>query len=470
MRGLTSLLSSSSLGALALLALFASAAPVAAGPIYTVRATDINSTSTVGLPPDQDPFYTCPEGFSEKPAGAILRQRPISLNFTNSGPAKVKSAQQILYRTVDAFGKPDCTVSTVLQPFNQLRYPSRVLSYQFAEDSPAIRCAPSYQLLTRSNATNTGTESILVNLALSKGYIVIMPDYQGPKSGFTVGTLSATGVLDGVRAGLQIGSNVIPDPAAARVALYGYSGGSLASGWAAQQAPVYAPELKIAGIVLGGHIVNIKSILLNLNNGPRSDLVAAGLAGQRNVFPALAEYFKTILYPNGTALLDEVNDKCLNEIFSSGQVYDFFSFFDISQEELFAAPAVVTAINSGILGRAGSPVPQVPLYVFNSVEDEIIVPPDVDNWVSNICKRGAPSVQHVRIASGGHVATAASGAPAAFNWLEARFQRFPAPKGCFTQNVSQPLLDPLALLTVGNIFLNLFNLAANGKIGPPIGF
>ncbi|KAL9939799.1 hypothetical protein V8E36_001616 [Tilletia maclaganii] len=468
MRSPISLFSFAPLCALALIASLASS--VAAGPTYTIRATDINSTATAGLPPDQDPFYTCPKGFSKKPAGAILRQRPISLNFTNSGPAKVKSAQQILYRTVDVFGKPDCTVSTVLQPYNQLKYPSRVLSYQFAEDSPALKCAPSYQLLTRGNGTTAGLESILVNLALSKGYVVIMPDYEGPKSAFTVGTLSATGVLDGVRAGLQVGANVIPDPSKAIVTLYGYSGGALASGWAVQQAPVYAPELKIAGAVLGGHIINIKHILLNINNSTHSNLVASGIAGQRNVFPALASYIQEAAFPNGTALINDVNAKCLNEVFSSGEVFNFFDYIRVSEEELFANPAVNASLSAGILGQAGTPVPQVPLLVFNSVKDEIIVPKDVDDWVADICKRGAPSVQHVRIASGDHAPTAALGAPAAFNWLDARMQRFPAPKGCFTQNSVSPLLDPLALLTVGQIFLNLLGLAANGRVGPLLGF
>ncbi|KAE8213684.1 hypothetical protein CF327_g2829 [Tilletia walkeri] len=442
---------------------------VQASPLYTIRAAVGDTNSTAGLPPDQDPFYTCPTGYASAKAGAILRQRPVKLNFTATAPENLKSAQQILYRTVDVFGKPDCTVSTVLQPFNQLKYPTRVLSYQFAEDSPALKCAPSYSLLARASATTSSVELILVNLALSKGYVLLLPDYQGPKSGFTVGTLSATGVLDGLRAGLQVKS-VIPDPDKAIVALYGYSGGALASGWAVQQQPVYAPELKIAGAVLGGHIINIKHILLNINNSTHSNLVAAGIDGQRNVFPDLKAYIKTAAFPNGTALLDDVNTKCLNEIFSDGTVFNFFDYIRVSEQELFSAPSVVTALSSGILGQAGTPVPQVPLLVFNSVEDEIIVPKDVDDWVANICKRGAPSVQHVKIASGQHAATAALGAPAAFNWIDARFQRLPVLKGCVTQKSLSPLLDPLAILTVGQLFLNLLTHAAGGPIGPILGF
>ncbi|CAD6886537.1 unnamed protein product [Tilletia controversa] len=450
-------------------AVLATLSAVHASPLYTIRAVAGDSNSTAGLPPTQDPFYTCPKGYASKAAGAILRQRFVQLNFTATAPENLKSAQQILYRTVDVFGKPDCTVSTVLQPFNQLKYPTRVLSYQFAEDSPALKCAPSYSLLSRASATTSSVELILVNLALSKGYVLLLPDYEGPKSGFTVGSLSATGVLDGLRAGLQIKS-VIPDPEKAIVALYGYSGGALASGWAVQQAPVYAPELKIAGAVLGGHIINIKNILININNSTHSNLVVSGIAGQRNVFPALATYLKTAVFPNGTALLDDVNSKCLNDIFSDGTVFNFFDYIRVSEQEFFAAPAVVQALNSGILGAEDAPVPRVPLLVFNSVEDEIIVPNDVDDWVANICARGAPSVQHVKIASGQHAATAALGAPAAFNWIDARFQRLPVLKGCVTQKSISPLLDPLALLTTGQLVLNLLTQAAGGRIGPIIGF
>ncbi|KAK0518606.1 hypothetical protein OC834_007673 [Tilletia horrida] len=447
-------------------ALLATLGAVHASPLYTVRAVGDNSTA--GLPPDQDPFYTCPSGFASTKPGAILRQRYVKLNFTATAPENLKSAQQILYRTVDVFGQPDCTVSTVLQPYNQQKFPTKVLSYQFAEDSPALKCSPSYSLLARSSATTTSIELILVNLALSKGYVLLLPDYEGPKSGFTVGTLAATGVLDGLRAGLQIKS-VIPDPDKAIVALYGYSGGSLASGWAVQQAPVYAPELKIAGAVLGGHIINIKHILLNINNSTHSNLVASGIAGQRNVFPELAAYIQQAAYPNGTALLDDVNGKCLNEIFSDGKVFNFFDYIRVPEAELFANPSVIKALSSGTLGQADAPVPRVPLLVFNSVQDEIIVPADVDDWVSNICARGAPSVQHVKIASGQHAATAALGAPAAFNWIDARFQRLPVLKGCVTQKSASPLLDPLAILTVGKLFLNLLTQAAGLPIGPVLG-
>ncbi|KAK0542971.1 hypothetical protein OC846_006574 [Tilletia horrida] len=436
---------------------------VSAGPLWTVRALDSNSTA--GLPPDQDPFYTCPSGYTKKKAGAILRSRPVSLNFTSTAAENLKSAQQVLYRTVDVFGKPDCTVLTVLQPHNQLKGPTRVLSYQFAEDSPAIKCSPSYSLLTRSSATTTSVELILVNLALSRGYVVITPDYEGPKSGFTVGSLAATGVLDGLRAGLQVNS-VIPDPDKAIVALYGYSGGALASGWAVQQAPVYAPELKISGAVLGGHIINIKDILLNINNSTHSNLVAAGIAGQQNVFPALAEYIQTAAYPNGTELIAKVDKLCLNDIFSDGSVFNFFDYIRVSEDELFANSAVKAALSSGTLGQPGTPVPQVPLYVFNSLKDEIIVPKDVDAWVADICARGAPSVKHVHIASGTHTETGALGAPAAFNWLDARFNRIPVMKGCRTTYTINPLLDPLALLTVGQIVLNLLSHSAGAPIGP----
>lgn len=55
------------------------------------------------------------------------------------------------------------------------------------------------------------------------------------------------------------------DASAAKVALWGYSGGALASAWAAQQQHSYAPELydKIVGSAFGGTPVDLGAIVSN---------------------------------------------------------------------------------------------------------------------------------------------------------------------------------------------------------------
>jgi hypothetical protein len=49
--------------------------------------------------------------------------------------------------------------------------------------------------------------------------------------------------------------------------MWGYSGGSLATEWAAELQPTYAPELNFAGAALGGLVPNITSVLKTINGG-----------------------------------------------------------------------------------------------------------------------------------------------------------------------------------------------------------
>ncbi|KAI9170685.1 hypothetical protein HJFPF1_00155 [Paramyrothecium foliicola] len=44
-------------------------------------------------------------------------------------------------------------------------------------------------------------------------------------------------------------------------ALWGFSGGALAGGWAAELQPTYAPELKLDGAALGGITPDILAVL-----------------------------------------------------------------------------------------------------------------------------------------------------------------------------------------------------------------
>ena len=93
---------------------------------------------------------------------------------------------------------------------------------------------------------------------LDQGYYVVSPDYEGPKLTFTIGKQSGQAVLNSIRAALKSGkiTNIKDD---AKVVMWGYSGGSLASGWAAALQPSYAPELggNLLGAALGGFVTNI---------------------------------------------------------------------------------------------------------------------------------------------------------------------------------------------------------------------
>ncbi|MGY2060573.1 lipase family protein, partial [Nocardia gipuzkoensis] len=195
-----------------------------------------------------DPFYDTRGDLSAVGNGAVLRSRPITA-LAGVVPIPV-SAWQIAYRTVDAHEEPTAAMTTVLVPRTPWTgpRPRPLLSYQEATDSVDQRCAMSHVLRDGIAAPpGPGQLDVLTSIeaALARGWAVAAPDHEGPRSEFFAGPMAAHAVLDGIRAALRFEpAGLSPD---APVAVMGYSGGALASGWAAEQQPRYAPELRLVG-------------------------------------------------------------------------------------------------------------------------------------------------------------------------------------------------------------------------------
>jgi hypothetical protein len=212
------------------------------------------------IPPAQDPFYRPPPGYENAAPGTILASRPApaKLEILNLIPINIKQVTQLLYRTTNALGEPEVTVTTVLVPDNASY--DKVVNYQVAEDSGGqINCAPSYTLQTGSQALYAGTgdvEMLLIIGALNEGWIVNTPDWEGPNSTFIEGFQAGQATLDSVRAVLSSG-NITGVEKDAKVNMWGYSGGALASEWAMELQASYAPELKFVGAAIGGVTPNV---------------------------------------------------------------------------------------------------------------------------------------------------------------------------------------------------------------------
>jgi len=109
-------------------------------PPNTISMRSVTS-STLPLPPSQDPFYTAPAGYENAAPGAILRVRP-------SGLAKLtpycSAAYNILYRTTDSNYKSTWAVTTLFIPeinsTTNSTSGSTLLSYQPA--CKYISCSP----------------------------------------------------------------------------------------------------------------------------------------------------------------------------------------------------------------------------------------------------------------------------------------------------------------------------------------
>ncbi|MDT5182762.1 MAG: hypothetical protein QOI29_920, partial [Mycobacterium sp.] len=224
--------------------------------------------------PSDDPFYDPPAGFRHSNPGTVLRSRDVELAFLGLIPQRI-TATQLLYRTTDMHGNAEAAATTVIVPAERDRADVvPVISYQCAIDAVTSRCFPSYALRRRALAPGAVAqfEFLLIAAALAEGWAVSVPDHEGRAGMWGAPYEPGYHVLDGVRAALN--TERLGLSPSAPVGLWGYSGGGLASAWAAEMSGSYAPELNVVGAVLGSPVGDLGHTFRRLNGTVMSGLPA----------------------------------------------------------------------------------------------------------------------------------------------------------------------------------------------------
>jgi len=415
------------------------------------------------LPPTEDPFYTQPTGLEDVKPGIILRSRSIGeLSFQGAVPFTAKASYQLMFRTTDSLGNASAAVTTIIVPENANN--SRVLSYQFAEDAAWLNCAPSYVVQLGSNPENFGSngiETLFIIAALDQGWIVNLPDYEGLQSAFTSGLQAGQATLDSVRAALSSG-DLTSISADADYQMWGYSGGSLASEWAAELQPSYAPELNFKGVALGGLVPNVTSILLIINKSLFAGLIPPGILGLGSVYPDLEAYLNEHLVTSTSSTFKESLSQCLAQDITTYAGQDMFSYFDEGEATLLSPiPQGVLQV-TGLMGTHGTP--KMPVYAYKAIGDEISPVADTDALVAKLCAQGA-SIQYVRDGLGEHASEEITGSGDAFSFLVDRFNGVPVTPGCTTTNVLSDTLNGPGLAYLGTEVVD----ALVAVLGLPVG-
>ena len=217
------------------------------------------------------------------------------------------TATQLLYRTTDLNDNASTTVTTVLTPTERTPdMPCPIVSYQCAIDAVTGRCFPSYALCRRAKAAGSLAqfELLLIVAALAEGWAVSVPDHGGPHGVFGAPFEPGYCVLDGLRAAhnfepLQLSPS-------APIGLWGYSGGGLASAWAAEMYDGYAPELSVVGAVLGSPVGDLGSTYHRLNGKFFSGLPTMVVAALMHSYPDLTRVVEDSVTVEGKALLEKL--------------------------------------------------------------------------------------------------------------------------------------------------------------------
>ncbi len=367
--------------------------------------------------PSKDSFYDPPAGFHHASPGTVLRSRDVELGFLGLIPQRVR-ATQLLYRTTDRNGQPEATVTTVLVPAaHSHSQPRHVVSYQCAIDAVTSRCFPSYALRRRAKAVGALAqwEYLLMAAALAEGWVVSVPDHEGRDGMWGTPHEPGHRVLDGLRATLNFERFGLA--AESKVGLWGYSGGGLASAWAAETHAEYAPELNIVGAVLGSPVGNLGNTFLRLNGTRYSGLPALVISALAKTYPGLARVVDEHATEHGRATLKRLETMTTAEAVIRMFRADMDDLVHPPLQQVLSMPEVQEVFEAIRLGRTA---PTPPVLIVQAVHDSIINVDDIDE-LTHLYNDAGANVTYHRDKFSEHLLLHPMSAPMTLRWLIDRF-------------------------------------------------
>ena len=371
--------------------------------------------------PSRDPFYDPPPGYQHATPGTVLRSRDVKLGFLGLVPQRIR-ATQLLYRTTNRHGEPEATVTTVLVPAGHTpQQPRHVVSYQCAIDALTSRCFPSYALRRRARAVGSLAqfEYLLMAAAVAEGWVVSVPDHEGPDGMWGTPHEPGYRVLDGLRATLSFERFGLA--ADSKVGLWGYSGGGLASAWAAEVHAGYAPELNIVGAVLGSPVGNLGNTFLRLNGSTYSGLPALVISALAKSYPGLGRVVEDHATEEGRETLRRLERMTTLEAIVRMFRADMDDLVHPPLDEVLAMPEVRDVFEAI---RLGGEVPAPPVLIVQAVHDSVIAVDDIDE-LAHLYSSGGAQVTYHRDMFSEHMLLHPMSAPMTLRWLTDRFAGLP---------------------------------------------
>ncbi|MFI6167402.1 lipase family protein [Nocardia sp. NPDC051052] len=359
-----------------------------------------------------DPFYVPPPGFESQGPGTVLASRPGGTGVTGVP----LTSTELLIRSNDAKGKPVPVVATLLTPATPWtgQGPRPLVTLNPAIDSLGNQCAPSYELRMVSS------KLWMAQIPLSKGFAVLVPDHQGPRQAYAAGLMAGHAVLDSIRAAVRTPElGLRPE---APTAITGYSGGAIASAWAAQLAPTYAPELNLVGVAFGGVPADFDMLIHTMNGRDlASGIFLAATLGLAREYPEMLG----LMNDNGWRLARIGKDFCMAHEESVGMVAPI----PVQALTDVPAPTELPLIRQILAeNRLGAMPPTIPVFMYHGLNEWWVPLAGAENLYQDWCRGGTQVDFQVYL--GEHFIVSTSGVPGAYAWIEDRFAGKPVNRGC----------------------------------------
>lgn len=239
-------------------------------------------------------FYSDPGDLTHRVNGEIVRSHRVLPRI----PLPGCTIQRFMVRSTDTAGNAVPVTATLIEPKRPWRGSGArpVVVRNQPINSLGLKAAPSYRI-ERGMYVDVPP---LAPLLLARNYAVLIPDHEGPRMSYSAGIMAAHAVLDSVR-GMR---GLCPDLAESPMVMDGYSGGAIATVWAAQEQPTYAPELRFSGAVAGGTPTDYALLYRSMNGALGSGLFAAATIGQAREYPSMVELFGDFAFYMTTLIKD----------------------------------------------------------------------------------------------------------------------------------------------------------------------
>ncbi len=291
---------------------------------------------------------------------------------------------------------------------------------------------------------------------LLKGYSIVVADTEGQNADFAAGPEYGMNTLDSIRAATSSSATGLSS-SRTKVALLGYSGGAIATEWASELAPSYAPDVngKLVGAALGGVLVHPAHNLHYVDGAPIwggvMPMALVGIARSYNIdlTPYLSE--------RGAQVYESIEDASIAEalLFNSGVKWTDLAKPEYASPE--SIPAYVQTANKLIMGTGGTPT--IPLFIGQGANgtlegtpndkpgigagDGVMITGDVRSLARKYCVQGT-KVKYVQYDLLSHGTSLVPWVPAAIGWVENRFDGATAPQNCSSIAPGNPL-DPIPM-------------------------
>ena len=375
----------------------------AAASLTTVAALCV-SAAACEPPPT---FYAPPASLPARPGDVITTVE------TNFGLNTNVTSTAIKYRSTTATGQANYVTGTLLVPKPAWTGtgPRPVVAYALGTQGLGDGCAAS-----KSMTANLLYEQSVVQGLLDRGWAVTVTDYE--KIGtpgdhtYVVKNAEAYAILDLVRAAQRVPSSGVA--ANAPVGVMGYSQGGQAAAAVAELEATYAPELNVKGVAAGGVPSDLGKLAQHLN-GPGNfwfSFLAFAAVGLDSAYPELD--LETYLNQAGRDMMAAGRNACLLDGLPLGIGK---TIADVTTSDPLATPQWQARINEQRLGTVG---PQVPIYLYHGVLDEIIPYDQGTTLRTDWCSRGT-RVQWADLWLADHILGIVAATGDVANWLNARF-------------------------------------------------